>query len=133
MSEPVDKVRMIRVFVSSPGYVAEERAVIDELVASINRTDGQVVGFRLELFRWEDDVTPQIGPKPQQVVDRQTPVYDIYVGIMSARFGTPTEGYGSGTEKEFTDAMEKWKKAGSPWITFYFDDAPRVSTTCIRR
>jgi hypothetical protein len=86
MSERVDKVRMIRVFVSSPGDVAQERAVIDELVASINRTDGQVAGFRLELFRWEDDVTPQIGPNPQQVVDLQTPVYDIYVGIMSARF-----------------------------------------------
>jgi DNA-directed RNA polymerase II subunit RPB2 len=30
---------------------------------------------------------------------------DIYVGIMAARFGTPTDGLGSGTEKEFRDAI----------------------------
>ncbi len=61
------------------------------------------IGFRLELFRWEDDVTPQIGPQPQQVVDAQTPVYDIYLGIMSTRFG------GGGTNKEFRDALNQWQ------------------------
>ncbi len=128
MSTPSETVRIIRVFVSSPRDVSEERAVLDELVDSINRTDGRAGGFRLELFCWEDDVTPQIGPKPQQVVDQQTPVYDIYVGIMSTRFGTPAGRYGSGTEKEFKDALKTWKKAGAPWITFYFDDAPSLSS-----
>ncbi len=127
-SSTFDTVRILRVFVSSPGDVAEERAVMDEVVASINRTDGQTSGFRLELFRWEDDVIPQIGPKPQQVVDQQTPVYDIYVGIMSTRFGTPAGRNGSGTEKEFKDALKRWKRAGAPWITFYFDDAPSLSS-----
>ena len=121
------KVRLISVFVSSPNDVAEERRVLDEIVDSINRSDGKAGGFRLELFKWEDDVTPQIGPKPQKVVDQQTPEYDVYLGIMSTRFGTPTGRYGSGTEKEFKDALRKWKKAGSPWITFYFNDAPAVS------
>ena len=57
-----ESVRLVRVFVSSPGDVAEERAVLDEVMAAINRTDGQAGGFRLELFRWEEDVAPQIGP-----------------------------------------------------------------------
>ena len=118
------QVRLIRVFVSSPGDVAAEREVLDEVAASINQTDGQAGGFRLELFKWENSVTPQIGPKPQQVVDAQTPEYDVYIGIMSTRFGTPTGRYGSGTEKEFKDALKKWKQAGAPWITFYFDAAP---------
>jgi Domain of unknown function (DUF4062) len=123
-----ETVRIIRVFVSSPGDVQAERDVLDEVVASINRTEGQAHGVRLELFKWEENVTPQIGPKPQQVVDAQTPAdYDIYLGIMSTRFGTPTGGYGSGTEKEFKDALKKWKTARSPWITFYFDDDPKVS------
>ena len=120
MSSVPETARIIRVFVSSPGDVAAERAVMDEVVATINRTDGQTSGFRLELFRWEDNVTPQIGPRPQAVVDQQTPAYDIYVGIMSTRFGTPTGRHGSGTEKEFKDALKSWKKAGAPWITFYF-------------
>ena len=123
----VQMARIIRVFVSSPGDVAEERKVLSEIVDSINRTDGQVGGFRLELFRWEDDVVPQIGPKPQQVVDGQMTAYDIYLGIMSTRFGMPTGRYGSGTEKEFKDALKNWKAAGTPWVTFYFNDQPVLS------
>lgn len=122
------QVRLIRVFVSSPGDVSEERQILDEVVDSINRTDGHAAGFHLELFKWEDNVTPQIGPKPQQVVDDQTPEYDVYVGIMSTRFGTPPGRYDSGTEKEFKDALKKWKKAGSPWITFYFREQPPLSS-----
>jgi len=106
--------------------VADERQVLTEVVESINRTDGQGSQVRLELFCWEDNVTPKIGPKPQQVVDSQTPAYDIYLGIMSTRFGTPAGRHGSGTEKEFMDALKNWKVAGAPWISFYFDDKPEV-------
>ncbi len=120
--------RIIRVFVSSPSDVKKERDVLSEIVDSINRTDGPAGGFRLELSRWEDDVVPQIGPKPQQVVDGQTTAYDIYLGIMSTRFGTPAGRYGSGTEKEFKDAVKNWTTAGAPWITFYFDDQPTLSS-----
>jgi hypothetical protein len=48
-------------------------------------------------------------------------------GIMSARFGTPTSGCGSGTEKECNDALKRWRAAAAPWITFYFDARPRMS------
>jgi hypothetical protein len=122
-----ETVSVIRVFVSSPGDVAEERAVLDEVVAAINRTDGRRQGFRLELFKWEEAVTPRIGPKPQQVIDEQTPLYDIYLGIMSTRFGTPTGRYGSGTEGEFRQALEDWEKAGAPWITFYFNSQTQLT------
>ena len=122
-----ETVRLIRVFVSSPGDVEPECNVLGEVVDSINQTDGQGSQFRLELFRWEDGVTPQIGPTPQQVVDSQTPAYEIYIGIMSTRFGTPTGRSGSGTEKEFKDALKNWRVAGAPWIAFYFDDQPRLS------
>ncbi|TVS12283.1 MAG: DUF4062 domain-containing protein [Planctomycetaceae bacterium] len=125
MNAAATMVRLIRVFVSSPGDVQAERDVVDEVVAAINRTDGDAGGFRLETFRWEANVTPQIGPRPQKVVDQQTPEYDVYLGMMSTRFGTPTGRYGSGTEKEFKDALKQWKSAGQPWITFYFDDAPK--------
>jgi len=70
MSAEPQTVRVIRIFVSSPGDVAEERQVMGDVVDSINRTDGQARRFRLELFRWEDDVTPQIGPKWNRLADR---------------------------------------------------------------
>ena len=126
MSANSRDVRVIRVFVSSPSDVARERAVLDKVIGSINRTEGRARGLRLELFRWEKDVTPETGPSPQSVVDAQTPPYDVYLGIMSARFGTSTGEYGSGTEKEFREALASWEKVGSPRIAFYFNDAPKV-------
>ncbi len=54
------------------------------------------------------------------MVDRQLPSYDIYLGIMKHRFGTRTGHYGSGTEKEFNDALNRWGTFGKPRILFYF-------------
>ncbi len=120
MNEDPETVRIIRVFVSSPSDVAEERKALDEVVARINRTDGAERKARLEVWKWEEDSVPQIGPEPQEVIDRQLPPYDIYLGIMKHRFGTRTGQYGSGTEKEFNDALNRWGKFGKPWILFYF-------------
>ena len=119
------KVTLIRIFVSSPGDVADERKALEDVVTRINRTEGDVRQCRLELWKWEKDVVPQIGPSPQKVVDEQTPQYDIYLGIMKSRFGTPTGEYGSGTEQEFRQAYEQWGDEGVPWILFYFNDDPR--------
>ena len=47
MSSASETVRIIRVFVSSPGDVPDERKVLDEVVESINRTDGSASGVRL--------------------------------------------------------------------------------------
>jgi formylglycine-generating enzyme required for sulfatase activity len=109
---------VIKVFVSSPGDVEEEGKVLKEVVASINRTDGERDGFVLEPFLWETHVVPKIGMPPQDVGDQQTPTYEIYIGIMSARYG------GGGTIKAFEDALGRWKNTASPWLTFYFNDNP---------
>jgi hypothetical protein len=117
-------VRLIRIFVSSPGDVQAERDILEKAVAQINRTDGYELGVMLQTFQWEKDVIPQIGPPAQKVVNEQTPDCGIYVGIMSARFGTRTEDFGSGTEEEFQDAVKRWGARGKPWILFYFDKNP---------
>jgi hypothetical protein len=120
-------IRLIRIFVSSPGDVIKEREALDEAIDFINDGVGKQRGVRLEAWKWENQAVPQIGPPPQTVVDAQLPAYDIYLGIMASRFGTPTEGYGSGTEKEFRDALERWGEKGEPWILFYFHDNPPTS------
>ena len=119
LSHP-ETVRIIRVFVSSPGDVKEERKALEDVVNSINRIDGDPVRARLELWKWETNAIPQIGPGAQPVIDSQTPAYGIFLGIMKHRFGTPTGSYGSGTEKEFSDALKRWGDVGEPWILFYF-------------
>lgn len=101
--------------------------MLSEAIQRINETQGKTHGLRLDLVTWERAVVPQIGPRPQAVVDAQIQAYDVYLGIMSSRFGTPTDTHGSGTEQEFRDAVERWGKVGRPWILFYFDDKPTLS------
>lgn len=38
--------------------------------------------------------------------------------------GTPFDQFESGTQKEFFDALARFEQHGSPWIVFYFHDAP---------
>ena len=102
-----ETVTLLRVFVSSPGDVAEERQLLEEVVDRVNRTEGIGRGIILQLWKWEENALRRIGPSPQQVIDEQLPQYDIYLGILGGRFGTPTDTYGSGTEKEFHDALER--------------------------
>ncbi|HEX2059688.1 MAG TPA: DUF4062 domain-containing protein, partial [Thermoanaerobaculia bacterium] len=113
----------IRIFVSSPGDCEAERHVLDEVVARINESEGDRTGRHLRLFKWEDDVIPRIGMAPQGVVDDQTPLCDIYLGIMSSRFG----GDGtreSGTKAEFDRALKSVNDKTQTWMLFYFNDTP---------
>jgi hypothetical protein len=120
----MDNALIVRVFVSSPSDVAIERESLEEVVARINMSFGRTNSVRLETYQWKNNAIPRLGPPPQHVIDEQLPQYDIYLGIMAGRFGTPTDGYDSGTEKELRDALENWKAAGKPWILFYFREPP---------
>jgi hypothetical protein len=43
--------------------------------------------------------------RPEQLILDQIGQYDLFVGIMWRRFGTPTGVAGSGTEQEFDHAL----------------------------
>jgi formylglycine-generating enzyme required for sulfatase activity len=50
--------------------------------------------------------------------------YDVFVGIMWKRFGTPTGKAGSGTEHEFRSAAAQLGKPDAPRILFYICERP---------
>lgn len=121
--------RRVRVFVSSPGDVVDERRQCGEVVQELNMTIRALVperDFELELVRWETHTHPDLTGSPQDVVDDQiAPDYDVFLGIMWSRFGTPTSGAGSGTEHEFRAARSGWEESGRPGhLLFYFCEAP---------
>jgi hypothetical protein len=62
--------------------------------------------------------------RPQEVINGQIGEYDIFVGIMWKRFGTPTGMAQSGTEEEFRLAYDAWQQSKSPSILFYFCQEP---------
>jgi len=123
------QVRVIRVFVSSPGDLGSARDCVDEVLERINRDPAVAAQVRLEAWKWETDAAPYMGPTAQEAIDWQTPPFEIYLGLMSARFGHATDKFGSGTEQEFQQALQRWQETGRPRILFYFDENAKPGTS----
>ena len=126
MSQPLKSIGIVRVFVASPGDVIRERESLAGIVNELNRTLSALlpgINIRLELVRWETNAFPAMG-RPQGVINEQIGEYDIFIGILWKRFGTPTGQAQSGTEEEFRFAYDNWKKDGKPHILIYFNREP---------
>lgn len=77
---------------------------------SITEVWGDYLRFNLQCKDWQTHAVPGVGKTAQDVVNKTAfNDYDIYVGIMGDRFGTPTAKAGSGTEEEFNEALRRAK------------------------
>ena len=115
----------IRVFVASPADVSAERDALTGVVEELNRTLGETEGVVIDLIRWETHARPGLGEDAQDVINKQIKEYDIFVGILWARIGTPTRRAISGTVEEFKRARAHFKTLQQPpRILFYFNQAP---------
>ncbi len=122
------KYTKLRIFVASPGDVAEERERLRLVVEELNRGIADHLRLTLDLLDWRTHVAPRMG-RPQQVVFDQLPLerWDVFVGILWTRFGTPSGGihpvtgepFLSGTEEELTLAYQAWRETGRPQMLFY--------------
>lgn len=120
MPVPIQK---IRVFVASPDDVRSERDQLGHAIEELNTTLGHDRGVVVELIRWETHGHPGMG-RPQQVFNEQVGEYDVFIGIMWKRFGTPTGEAQSGTEEEFRLAYRAWEEERLRDILFYFCEQP---------
>ncbi|MGQ0634682.1 MAG: nSTAND1 domain-containing NTPase [Planctomycetaceae bacterium] len=116
--------RTIRIFVSSPGDVGEERRLSGRIIERLQfRYAGRVT---LEPLFWEhlpltaDASFQEQIPRPSE--------FDIVILILWSRMGSPlpesvkrADGsrYASGTEFEFEDALEGFRRQGFPDILVY--------------
>ena len=117
--------KTIRIFLASPSDVEEERDVLSALIREVNDVLAFLVpdrALRLELVRYETHTYPDMG-RAQDVINRQIPIdYEIFVGVMWKRVGTPTANSPSGTIEEFRRALAHRQSTGRPVIMFYFCD-----------
>jgi hypothetical protein len=122
-----DSKRILKVFVASPGDVRKEREALVKVISELNQTLTILApekGLGLELIRWETHVAPGLGEDAQDVVNRDLPDYDVFIGIMWQRFGTPTKRADSGAHEEFLQAYERWKKSREFPVLYYFCQKP---------
>lgn len=125
----------IRVFVSCPGDVSDEKNIIKEICKSINlQLSIKNRGIIFEVLDFKDIVAPW-GNRSQEDINIRFSRYDIYIGLLWMRYGTPSgandpiteKPYGSGTEEEFRLAVEKFKEGRKIGIYFFFKEPEKVT------
>jgi hypothetical protein len=116
------QVTLLNVFVSCPQELAAERNIVSSVVQELNPRLLDSYNVELRVISWGTYVVPGVGSDPQAVINEQIGgKYDIYIGILGARFGTETPRAGSGTEEEFNRACERFRtEQEGPRILFYF-------------
>lgn len=111
-------------FISSPGDCLVEREMCQTVIDRVNSGLAKHLKIMFQTFMWEYDVLPDMGKNGQEIIDEyiKKSDYDIFVGIMKNRFGSPTKKAGSGTEHEFNDSLQRKSDSpkSTPRILFFF-------------
>ena len=121
-----------RVFISSPGDVAEERQLASRVISRLNREFGG--DLEISAFFWEHEPLLASGPYQGQIDQILRPSEcDAVVCVLWSRLGTRLPAdyrradgsfYDSGTEVEFEDAIEGRRRRGCPDLLVYRTTAP---------
>lgn len=117
---------IFQIFVASPSDVAEERVLLETVVTQLNQAWSSTLGITFELLMWETNVHPAFSSDPQETINEQIASdYDVFIGILWSRIGTPTPRAESGTIEEFERAYSRFTSSkNAPEIMLYFKDAP---------
>ena len=117
-------VDILTVFVSGPSDVEVEKAALRRVVDEPSERLMKTHGVALRVVGWPTDVRPGVNVDLQAELNRQFGAeFDIYLGILGTRFGTPTRKAGSGTEEEeeFEQGLKRLRSDScSLRVLFYF-------------
>jgi hypothetical protein len=108
---------ILTVFIGSPGDVINERKTAREVVDEVNKIPREI-GWEIDLRGWEDTL-PGHG-RPQDIINADVRDCHLFLGLLHARWGTPTGTHSSGFEEEFRLAMELRKERGLPELWLFF-------------
>lgn len=111
-----------RVLIASPSDCVKERSSIPEIIYSWNSSHSFHTGVILEPVMWESHVIPDLGGRPQEVINKQiVDSCDFLIGAFWTRIGTVTGHHISGTAEEIDRLRTQGKKT-----LLYFSSAPVV-------
>lgn len=110
---------------SYPSDLSSCTALIKNAIAEFNNHFGREHGVVVRPVHWRDDAYPTVGTAPQDAINHQiADGCDLILACFWTRFGSPTEGYGSGTEEEVERARESGRQ-----VFLYFVDKPISPST----
>lgn len=103
------EIKQINLFISCPGDIKDELNSIEVIVKEFNKTFGKISNFTIQIVHWNEDTYTDIGEDGQDIINNQID-YDILIGIIWMRLGTPTKREKSGTVEEIKRAINNSKK-----------------------
>ena len=117
--------KVYKIFVASPSDLKDEREALEVVIKELNDIWNNTIGISIQLIRWETHSYPGFGDDAQDVINNTIDDdYDIFIGILWTRFGTPTKRYDSGTLEEFEKAYNRFKdNPDDIRLMIYFKDA----------
>jgi len=107
------------VFIASPSDVRPEREIARQVIYEWNAAHAESEKAVLQPIGWETHTYPEMGERPQEIINRLVIKSDILVAIFWSRLGSPTGIAASGTIEE----IDKHRLSNKP-IMIYFSDAP---------
>lgn len=115
-----------RIFLASPSDLLDDRIAVEDTIDELNLTFGSQNGIHLELVRWETHSAPGASSKHvQKLINKDVGIYDLFIGLLWKKFGTPTDDYDSGTKEEFSNAYKMFQENPEKvQILFYFKNSP---------
>jgi hypothetical protein len=132
----------VRIFLSSPGDVADERKIAHELIEGELQKHPSYRHLKLEVVAWDDPdarIPMLANETPQESVNNARPrpsTCDIVIVILWARMGTPLpetirkpngERYLSGTEWEYLDAIDSPRNPKPEVLIYRRTEEPMIS------
>ena len=116
----------LRIFISSPSDVQEERRIAKSVIEDVARTCKRPLQLYLDVVRWED-LTPMASSDKsiQEKINETVKSCHVFVLILYKRFGQKEEGYEiSNTEREIQEAFKLKERNKKIKFLAYFRDIP---------
>lgn len=114
--------RVYSILIASPSDVPKEREAAKDVISLWNATYARNTGIVLEAVLWETHSRPEMGGRPQQLLNKQfVSQCDALVGVFWTRLGTPTGKADSGTVEEINEFLAAKKP-----VLLYFSNQPVV-------
>lgn len=115
-------VTALRVLIASPSDTAAARQALVDAINEWNDLNAESLGVVLVPTLWEISATPELGDRPQAIINRQlVDRCDILVGTFWTRLGTPTGVAMSGTAEEVEGFISR-----NATVLLYFSNQPAV-------
>ena len=112
---PTD-LKLYRVFIASPGGLQDERKAFRDQLREYSDAEAKPRGMLFDPVGWEDTLGA-VG-RPQSFINEDVRASDFLVLLLWDRWGSPTgkdsSGFSSGTEEEYSVALECYRDATAP-------------------